>query len=77
MISRSLLSLLLVAGSTFGSSPVPQHRADPRNQHERIMVVVPMIGAGAWSDPTPAAVCACIGRAERSRTNQLLLSTQR
>jgi len=51
MIWRSFLSLLFVAGSTFGSGPVPKHRVDPRNQLERIMVVLPMIGSGTWNDP--------------------------
>lgn len=51
MICRAFLALLLVAGSTFGSGPVPKRRVDPRNQFERIMVVLPMVGVGAWNDP--------------------------
>jgi hypothetical protein len=43
-----LASLLLCA---FTASLPAQHKVDPRNLHERIIAIVPMIGKGTLDDP--------------------------
>jgi hypothetical protein len=33
-------------------APLPaQHRVDPRNMYERVMMIVPMMGTGSFEDP--------------------------
>ena len=45
------LALLAFCCSLITPSLYPQVRVDPRNQHDRVIAVVPMIGAGTPADP--------------------------
>ncbi len=49
MLKARIVSVFLLAG--FVIAVRAQHRVDMRNTHERVLCVVPMIGAGTPEDP--------------------------
>lgn len=71
--SKWILLCTIVTGCLFG-----QHRVQPDHRHERILCVVPMVGAGTYADPrrpmfTPSPANRDIAQVERDRKREGLL----
>jgi len=62
LIYCKIIAISFLISSSLFSEP----RVDPRNLHERVLAIVPMVGTGSYADPRRPAIAPSAVRAGRN-----------